>query len=435
LKNYRILRIAGLHYFSAFERWLQDNPEFENSSYDEMLKRFFNSSIMYSDGFSCSFIKLGQDAHEIIADFEIVQKQWALENGINYDPNSWMIDILMAQIEKIKPDIIYFQGTEWNIPGRFFPLRNNDNLIKILKEEYPFIKKVISFSGYPSHIERLSHADFLFFSSPGNVQQYKNQGLDALMQSAQLYHSFDVTCLKRLEETGKQYDFSFLGSSRVPESRYYALRQLFEQTDLKAWINEQEIVRGNNSVKQNVRDLLKRTFQLFSYDQVNDLANSIYLPAKLRNIFHEIAMENYAFKGINRKNGFLISLKELYPDSCHPPIMGVDMYKILSQSKIVFNKHADAAFGNVGNMRMFEATGVGTCLLTDTGSNMPDLFEDGKEVVTYKTIDEAVEKVNYLLDHPNETEQIAKAGQARTLKDHTIGNRCQRIDEVIQKLL
>ena len=84
---------------------------------------------------------------------------------------------------------------------------------------------------------------------------------------------------------------------------------------------------------------------------------------------------------------------------------------------------------------MFEATGVGACLLTDTGHNMPDLFEEDKEVITYRTIDEAVDKVNYLLAHPDEAEQIAKAGQIRTLKDHTIINRCQQIDEVIQKLL
>ena len=107
------------------------------------------------------------------------------------------------------------------------------------------------------------------------------------------------------------------------------------------------------------------------------------------------------------------------------------MYNLLHQSKITFNKHADLSFGNVGNMRMFEATGVGTCLVTDTGYNMDDLFEPDKEVVTYSSVDEAVEKVNYLQNHPDEAEQIAKAGHARTLKDHTIMNRCQLIDESI----
>ena len=49
--------------------------------------------------------------------------------------------------------------------------------------------------------------------------------------------------------------------------------------------------------------------------------------------------------------------------------------------------------------------------------------------------DEAVEKVTYLLDHEDEREEIARAGQKRTLKDHTIFNRCQLIDNVIQSKL
>ena len=86
-------------------------------------------------------------------------------------------------------------------------------------------------------------------------------------------------------------------------------------------------------------------------------------------------------------------------------------------------------------MRLFEATGVGTCLLSDTRENMPDLFEVDKEVVTYSTIDEAVEKVNYLLENEDVRKEIASAGQRRTLKDHTIFNRYQQIDEVIRSNL
>ena len=86
-------------------------------------------------------------------------------------------------------------------------------------------------------------------------------------------------------------------------------------------------------------------------------------------------------------------------------------------------------------MRMFQATGVGTCLLTDTGRNMADLFEEDHEVVTYSSIEECIEKVNYLLEHDDVRRQIATAGQKRTLRDHTVMNRCQQIDEILQKML
>ncbi len=78
---------------------------------------------------------------------------------------------------------------------------------------------------------------------------------------------------------------------------------------------------------------------------------------------------------------------------------------------------------------------VSTCLITDMGKNMTDLFEADKEVVTYSSIDEAVEKVSYLTKHEEVASEIALAGQRRTLKDHSIKVRCQQIDEVIKKNL
>lgn len=84
---------------------------------------------------------------------------------------------------------------------------------------------------------------------------------------------------------------------------------------------------------------------------------------------------------------------------------------------------------------MFEATGVGSCLLTDSASNVRDLFEPDNEIVTYTSVDECVEKVNYLFEHEAERAQIARAGQSRTLRDHTTRERSRQIDELIQHML
>ena len=42
-----------------------------------------------------------------------------------------------------------------------------------------------------------------------------------------------------------------------------------------------------------------------------------------------------------------------------------------------------------------------------------------------------MEKVNYLLENPAERDKIAKAGQARTLRDHTFFHRAEYINELI----
>ena len=89
----------------------------------------------------------------------------------------------------------------------------------------------------------------------------------------------------------------------------------------------------------------------------------------------------------------------------------------------------------IGNMRLFEATGVGCCLLTDTGKNMQNLFEADKELVTYRTNDECLEKVRFLLE--NEAERIAIGGRTekRLLTEHSLPNRCSQLDELLQTLL
>jgi spore maturation protein CgeB len=86
-------------------------------------------------------------------------------------------------------------------------------------------------------------------------------------------------------------------------------------------------------------------------------------------------------------------------------------------------------------MRLFEATGVGTCLITDWKDNLHDLFEPDREVVTYRSPQECVEKVKWLLEHPQEREAIAQAGQARTLKDHTFDQRAIELDYIIRREL
>ncbi|MCC7050651.1 MAG: glycosyltransferase family 1 protein, partial [Bacteroidia bacterium] len=86
-------------------------------------------------------------------------------------------------------------------------------------------------------------------------------------------------------------------------------------------------------------------------------------------------------------------------------------------------------------IRLFEATGIGTCLITDYKDNMSTLFEIDKEVVTYKNMSDCVDKVKWLLNNPEERNKIAKAGQERALKSHTVKNRVAQVNEIIIQLL
>ncbi len=97
---------------------------------------------------------------------------------------------------------------------------------------------------------------------------------------------------------------------------------------------------------------------------------------------------------------------------------GTDMFEILGRSKIVINRHGKIAENYAVNLRMFEATGCGALLVTEKSVNLGQLFDDGSEVVSYRSSAEAIEKIRYFLSKPEELEKIAKRGQQRTLHDH-----------------
>jgi spore maturation protein CgeB len=116
-------------------------------------------------------------------------------------------------------------------------------------------------------------------------------------------------------------------------------------------------------------------------------------------------------------------------------VWGMDMYKALARSHITLNRHINVAENNANNMRLYEATGVGAMLLTDRKDNLHELFEIGKEAVTYSSKEEAAEMVRHYLSHPQEAEQIAKAGQARTLREHTYAQRMQELVPILKRNL
>ena len=101
--------------------------------------------------------------------------------------------------------------------------------------------------------------------------------------------------------------------------------------------------------------------------------------------------------------------------------------KTFSQTKVVFNY----SVGDDANMRLFESLGTKSFLLTNWIPTLGELFEDGKHLVTYKTIEEAIEKVTYYVENDQEREEIAQAGYDEVMKNHTYRERVEQMLEII----
>ena len=70
-----------------------------------------------------------------------------------------------------------------------------------------------------------------------------------------------------------------------------------------------------------------------------------------------------------------------------------------------------------------KSPGCGGFLLTEYTEDIERYFIPDKEVVLYHSIEELLEKIEYYLHHDEEREMIRKAGQQRTLKEHTYEQR------------
>jgi spore maturation protein CgeB len=108
-------------------------------------------------------------------------------------------------------------------------------------------------------------------------------------------------------------------------------------------------------------------------------------------------------------------------------VWGADMYQVLRRSRITLNSHIDLAGRQAGNMRLFEATGVGAFLLTDYKDNLDTLFEPDREVAAWRSIDDCLAAIRRALTDENGRAAIARAGQARTLAQHTYRHRTAEI--------
>jgi spore maturation protein CgeB len=122
-----------------------------------------------------------------------------------------------------------------------------------------------------------------------------------------------------------------------------------------------------------------------------------------------------------------------------PPLFGSKLYKLLTDSLITLNVHGhvNANYGKAkfaaGNIRLFEATGAGCCLLTDHLPHLEEFFIPDEEIISYKNRSEAVEKAKYLQDNPKFAESIARRGHAKAWKFHTSEKRALEFSEIIKK--
>ena len=372
--------IFDAYYVEVLERLYAGTPGLDRRPYEEQLAAILGLCFGTTDAYSRPLRELGHDAQDLVVNWAPLQRAWAREHGVAP---------VLRRVGPVVP----------SLPGRalgqrllhavaraqvealdpevvylqdfwFFTARE----LRAMKSEGRFL--VGQLGSRPPDDGRVALCDLVLTSFPHFVPRLREQGIDCEYFPIAFYERV----LDRLRAEGLACD---------PTTDERDIRAAFV-----GGIHAPDVHRGGTAL--------------------------------LERLAAEADVEFWGYVKDELRPGSPIRARH------HGEAWGLDMYRILARTQVAVNRHGDIAEDYANNMRLFEATGVGALLVTESARNLPGLFTPGEEVVTYDSPDDLVEKVRYYVTHPDERRAIAAAGQRRTLAEHTYRHRMEQLDGLLR---
>lgn len=156
-----------------------------------------------------------------------------------------------------------------------------------------------------------------------------------------------------------------------------------------------------------------------------------WLPLGCSPALHDVALRprtlDVAFVGSltsasgEKRHHFIEAVRAAFPNHFIGHAWPHDMAEHYASAKIVVNM----CLNEDVNMRVFEGMASGALLITDPAIGLEDLFTNGKELVIYHSVEEALSLIRRYLEDDAARRQIAAAGQATVLKYHSYERRVE----------
>lgn len=367
------MRILLVHTY--YPEYLADlyasDPGLGHLDFNQQQQRILDTGFCLADAYSNALRGLGCAARDVIVNADPAQARWATEHGLTPSGN----------IHDRRREIVHAQVNHYR-PDVLYVFEWCPLGDAFLADIKPNVGLLVGQIASPLRENRTYGAyDLMISSWPPLVSHFRSEGIHA----EPLRLAFDARVLDRLsgaqvgaDSLRPQYDVTFVGG--------FAL----SHTDRIAWLE----------------DLLSEIdIDVFGYGV-------------------ETTPQSSAIRTHHRGHAW-----------------GWRMYEVLRRSRVTLNRHAHIDIrGTINtnlanNMRLYEATGAGTCLVTEHRDNLEELFHPGGEVVAYEDGRDCVQKVRHYLEHEDERVAIAKAGQRRTLRDHTYTARMAELLEILRRHL
>lgn len=367
--------IVDTYYKGFLDNFWNENESLKKKGYKEIKKKLLDACFGTSDFYSYNLEKNGHEAVDLIVNDEILQRKWADENKLE--------------------------------------VRNSGFFSKL--QSLPVIHKFI---GRPNWIQTIA------------LEQIKKEKPDIVyMQDLSI---LNPNTLKKV----KKYCKLLVGQIACPLPAVDNLKQFdliitsfphYVERFKKLGVNSEYLpLAFENRILQKFKNVKKK----YDISFVGGISPSHIKGLKMLNFLAnriKISVWGYGKNILPRSS-------KLY-HSHNGEAWALDMYQKLAESKITVNRHIDVSENYANNMRLFEATGMGTMLITDKKKNLNKLFKVGKEVVDYNDNEDLLNKIKYYLKHEDIRKKIAKLGQYRTLNYHGYSTRMKQLTKIITKYI
>lgn len=339
----KLFQVAGFgpHYLNYFNEKHKShlNVNFEARRMALLADRYDATHILAPvyDQPENSFFTVGDDP--------FLQRAWAHENGLSWTNQT---DILLAQIEESKADIVY----------QLDPVRFPSSFVRRMPG---CVKKTIAWRASVVGEDDFSAYDIVLsnFSSLNRIMERRG------VRTGYFAPSYDPVMYSYSENFERPTDIFFTGSF-VRNGHGPRLEIL------------NALAKLDKEVRLDFRLLTKKWGRLSASGLARFIPAPNFIPRSLKGVVAS-------------------------------PIFGLDMYEALSRSKIVINPATDVAGDVRGNMRCWEALGCGACMMGTAGS-YPDGFIPGENFESFKDTEDLIKKIKSLLEDESRLSYLAMNG-------------------------
>ena len=403
--------IISTCYLKQINSLYQKYSHLENLNNEAELEALLNYSASQFYYWKQYLKESGVNIEIFCQDLTRINQKWAREQKSLPLKNISDDELFLHRIKSFKPDILFV-----------FSPNYYSNQLKRIRSEVPSIRKMVAWYGASQGDEKKTFHSYDLTLTNSKICRQRLHSMG--MKTEILQHSFEPNSYDEILQSRKNSNqkrknkLIFTGTLgfQNPDhlSRTTHLEQLAQSVDIDLFSDDIPYQKTKKQI------LLETRFNI-----------STALSAKLGKLTPN-GIKLWSNK--NNQPKFPKPSTKALAQSLKSAVYGKDMLEKLLEYQICFNFHSNATGDSACNMRLFEAAGMGCCLLTDHKSDINSLFVPDTEVVTYKSLDEAVSKAKYLLNNPKIARKIALAGQKKTFTEHTTEKQVEKLSYILRKL-